>query len=376
MIPLFKPWVGKEEIEAVAEVISSGWLGLGPKTQELEEKFAKYVGADYAVALSSGTAALDLALKALGINSGDILVPSLTFVSTANVALYNNAKPIFVDVSSETNCISIDDIKTKLTNDTKAIIPVDYGGHPCDMDELMELAESKNIPIIEDAAHASGAEYRGKKIGSIANITCFSFHPVKNIATGDGGMITTNDEKIYQTVKKLRWFSINKSTFERAKEGKYSWYYEIDGLGYKYHMNDVIASIALAQLKKLDKANERRREIVQNYTKEFSDLEWMELPIEKSYVKSSWHMFVPKVENRDNLIEHLTNAGISAGVHYLPVHLHPFFRDLIKKGEIKQPNVPITEELWKKLITLPLFPGMTDEDIEKVVTAVKEFKQD
>ncbi len=374
MIPLFKPWVGKEEIEAVAEVINSGWLGMGPKTQEFEEKFAKYVGSDYAVAVNSGTAALDLAVKALGIKSGEILVPSLTFAATANVALYNNAKPIFVDVDEDINCMSIEDAKRKVTKDTKTMIPVHYGGHPCDIDEMLEFAESKKIPIIEDAAHATGAEYKNKKIGSISDVTCFSFHPVKNLATGDGGMVTTNNEKIYQAVKRMRWFCINKSTFERAEGRKYSWYYEIDGLGYKYHMNDITAAMGLVQLKKLDEANELRRKITRKYIKEFVDLDWMELPTEKSYVKSSWHMFVPKVQHRDALIDHMTTAGVSAGVHYLPVHMHPFFNDLIKKGEIRSADTPITDMIWKEIITLPVFPGLSDQDLDKIIDVVKSFE--
>ena len=374
MIPLFKPWVGKEEIEAVAEVINSGWLGMGPKTQEFEEKFAKYVGSDYAVAVNSGTAALDLAVKALEIKSGEILVPSLTFAATANVALYNNAKPIFVDVGKDTNCMSIEDAKRKFTKDTKTMIPVHYGGHPCDMDEMLEFAKSKKIPIIEDAAHATGAEYKNKKIGSVSDATCFSFHPVKNLATGDGGMVTTNDEKIYQAVKKMRWFCINKSTFERAEGKKYSWYYEIDGLGYKYHMNDITAAIGLVQLKKLDESNELRRKITHKYAKEFADLDWIKLPTEKPYVKSSWHMFVPKVQRRDALIDHMTTAGVSAGVHYLPVHMHPFFNDLINKGEIRPADTPITDMIWKEIITLPVFPSLSDQDLDEIINVVKSFE--
>jgi len=369
IIPVFKPSVGKEEIKAVAEVIKSGWLGLGPKTQEFEKKFAEYVGSKYAIATNSCTAALDLSLKALGINSGEVLVPSLTFAATANVALYNNAKPVFVDVYEDTLTMDVDDLKRKITRKTKAIIPMHYGGHPCEMDEILEIARDKGIPVIEDAAHACGAEYKGKKIGSLSDVTCFSFHPVKNLSTGDGGIVTTNDKKLYERIKKLRWFCINKSTFERTSGEGYTWYYEIDGLGYKYHMNDVMAAIALVQLKKLDRNNRKRRKIATFYTKRLKKLSWLETPVEKSYVKSSWHLYVIKVEARDALISYLDKNGISTSVHYMPVHLHPFYRKLGLKA-----NVPVTEKVWKKLITLPIFPDLTRKDQERIIRTIEEFK--
>lgn len=369
IIPVFKPSVGKEEIKAVAEVIKSGWLGLGPKTQEFEKKFAEYVGSKYAIATNSCTAALDLSLKALGINSGEVLVPSLTFAATANVALYNNAKPVFVDVYEDTLTMDVDDLKRKITRKTRAIIPMHYGGHPCEMDEILEIARDKGIPVIEDAAHACGAEYKGKKIGSLSDVTCFSFHPVKNLSTGDGGIVTTNDKKLYERIKKLRWFCINKSTFERTSGEGYTWYYEIDGLGYKYHMNDVMAAIALVQLKKLDRNNRKRRKIATFYTKRLKKLSWLETPVEKSYVKSSWHLYVIKVEARDALISYLDKNGISTSVHYMPVHLHPFYRKLGLKA-----NVPVTEKIWKKLITLPIFPDLTRKDQERIIRTIEEFK--
>lgn len=373
MIPLFRPWVGEDEIDAIRHVIESGWLGMGPKTEEFENELSKYVDAKYAVGLNSATAALDLSVKALGINSGEILVPSLTFVSTANVALYNNAKPVFVDVNEDTLCMDVEDLNEKINENTRAIIPVHYGGHPCDMDEIIKLAESKNIPVIEDAAHAAGSEYKNRKIGSISDITCFSFHPVKNIATGDGGMITTNNEYLFEKIRKLRWFCISKSTFKRTRAEGYTWHYEIDGLGYKLHMNDITAAIGLVQLWKLEKANEIRRKIVGRYIRELSGLEAVILPKEKSYVKSSCHMFVLKVENRDGLIEHLERNGISAGVHYLPIHLHPYYVGLIKSGSIPTPKVPVTENIWKGIVTLPLFPALSDNDVTHIINAVKEF---
>jgi len=367
MIQIFKPSMGEEELSALKKVFESGFIGLGPKTAEFEENFAKYVNAPYAIGVNSGTAALHISLAAFGINSGEVLVPSLTFVSTALAPIYNNAKPVFVDVYEDTLCMSIEDLQEKITDKTKAIIPVHYGGHPCDMDAIMEIARDKKIIVIEDAAHACGAEYKGRKIGSIGDATCFSFHPVKNISTGDGGMITLENKEIAEKLKRLRWCGINKDTWQR-KIGGYSWYYEVTEIGFKCHMNDIMAAIGIEQLKKLDRLNARRKEIVDFYNKAFKGLNWVELLIEKDYVKSSHWNYVIKVEERDELINFLKQNGIESGVHYMPVHLHPIFKSFTA-------NVPVTEEVWKKIITIPLFPDLTNPEVEKVVSAIKMFKQ-
>ena len=365
MIPVFQPAIDQEEIDAVTEVLKSKWIGLGLKTEEFEKQFAKFIGMNYAVGLNSGTAALHLAVKALGIDSGEIIVPAITFVTTAFAATYNNAVPIFADVYEDTLNIDVDDIKRKITPKTKAIIPVHYGGHSAEMDEINEIAKEHNLKVIEDAAHACGGKYKGRMCGSLSDISCFSFHPVKNLATCDGGMLVTNDKDVDQKVKDLRWCGISKGTFERTKK-KYSWYYEVTDVGYKFHMNDIIAAIALVQLKKLRKNNARREEITKIYNENFQKLNWIETPVEKDYVESSHHNYVIKVAKRDKFIEFLSDNGISTSVHYMPLHLQPVFKNM-------KADVPVAEKVWKRIVTLPLYPDMTDKDVELVVKTVKDF---
>lgn len=360
--------MGQEEINAVAEVLKSGWIGLGPKVEEFEKNFANYIGVKHAIAVSSCTEALHLALKVLGIKSGEVIVPAITFVSTALAANYNNAKPVFADVNEDTLTINVDDVKRKITPKTKAIIPMHYGGHPAEMDEINEIATEHNLKVIEDAAHACGASYKDKKAGILADIGCFSFHAVKNLATGDGGMITTNDDEVDKRLRKLRWVGINKDTFMRAKAA-YSWYYEIEELGLKAHMNDITAAIGLVQLKRLEKMNARRREIFNFYNKEFQNLSWLKIPIEKDYVKSAFHNYAVKVDDQEKFIEHLQNNGIATTVHYMPLHLHPIYENL--RAET---SVPVAEKIWKKIVLLPMFPDLTNEELRKIADAVKNFK--
>jgi len=361
--------MGKAEIEAVAEVLRSGWIGLGPKTEEFARKFAAYIGTKHAVALNSGTAALQLALNVLGINSGEVITSPLTFISTAQVILYNQAQPVFADIQEDTLNLDPEDIKRKITPETKAIIPVHYGGHPCEMEEIRNLAKEHNLYLIEDAAHACGAEYKGKKAGTLGDMGCFSFHAVKNLATGDGGMITTNDKEAHEKLLKLRWLGINKSTYQRESKG-YNWYYEVEDVGFKMHMNDITAAIGLVQLEKLEKMNLKRRQIVKRYNQAFANLDYLETPVEKDYVKSALHNYVIKVErgDRNELIGYLADKGISAGVHYMPLYLHPVYKKLGIKGVC-----PVADKVWQKLVTLPLYPDLTGEEVAKVIEAVKSF---
>lgn len=381
-IQVFKPSFGDEELDALREPFRTGWIGLGPKTLEFEEKFAEYVGAKYAVATNSATAALHLTCLVLGIGPGDeVLVPTITFISTAHAPVYCGATPVFVDVEPDTLNISIDSMAQKVTTHTKAIIPVHYGGHACRMDEIWEFAKKHGLYVIEDAAHACGSLYKSQHIGGLKStvMTSFSFHAVKNLAVGDGGMITTDHLEIVRNLKKLRWVGIDKSTWDRTEEvemeiekgtrrySNYGWYYEVQDLGYKYHMNDIAASIGLVQLSKLDKANARRREIVKRYNHALKDVEWIDIPVEHDYTTSAMHNYVIRTSYRDELNLYLKEKQIATGVHYMPVHLHPYYRRT-HKG-----TLPTAEDIWQRLLTLPLYPDLTDEQVDYIIESILSF---
>ena len=244
---------------------------------------------------------------------------------------------------------------------------VHYGGHPCDLDAIQDIARRHNLKLVEDAAHACGAEYKGCKIGSISDATCFSFHAVKTLSTGEGGMVTVRDAKLDERLRRLRWMGITKDTWSRAEpEGKYSWYYWVDEVGFKAHMSDIAASIGLVQLKKLEKTNNRRREIVQMYNEGFGGLGWLELPAEKSYARSAHHNYVVKLDRRDEFIDFLNEKEISTGVHYIPNHLYDIYTPY------RRP-LPVAEQVWKRIVLLPLFPGLTNDQVAYIIAAVKAF---
>jgi perosamine synthetase len=367
MIPVFKPSFGDEELEALREPFRTGWIGLGPKTREFEEAFARYIGTRFAVGLNSGTAALHLALKVLEIEETEVITTPLTFVSTNHAILYNGGIPVFADIEPETLNIDPAEIRKNITPKTKAIVVVHYGGHACDMDPILEMAKERNIRVIEDAAHGCGGEYKGQKLGSLGDLACFSFHAVKNMSTGEGGMITTDDSALYGRLMKLRWMGISKDTWSREeKDKKYSWYYDVEEVGFKYHMNDIPAAIGLVQLKKLNRMNERRREIAEKYSQGLKGLKWLETPAVKPYAKPSHHNYVIKVEKRDQLNIYLQEKGVSTGVHYIPNNHYKMYHAF--RGQ-----TPISDNVWKKLLTLPLFPDLKEEEVDLVVHEIKEF---
>jgi perosamine synthetase len=380
LIPVFRPSFGDEELEALREPFRSGWLGLGPKTAEFEKEFAEYVGAKYAVGLNSATAALHLALAVFDIQAGDeVLVSPLTFVSSVHAILYCGATPVFVDIRPDTLCMDVEDLKRKISPRAKAIIAVHFAGHPCDLEEIQAVAKQNKLLVIEDAAHACGSEYQGRKIGSIGDVTCFSFHAVKNLATGDGGMITTDRLELVRRLHRLRWVGIDKSTWERTEEvqaqdasgirkyASYGWYYEVHDLGFKCHMNDIAAAIGLVQLGKLDRANQRRRDICATYTSAFQDIDWIEVPVELDHVRSACHAYVIKTPYRDELNLYLRDKGIATGVHYMPVHLHPYYHARFPAV------VPTVEDVWPKLLTLPLFPDLTASECDHIIESIRSF---
>jgi len=370
-IPVFRPSFGKEEVQAVARVLESGWAGLGPKTAEFEGAFSEFVKAPYSVAVNSCTSALHCALATLDLRPGDEVITSpITFVSSAHAIAYCGAKPVFTDVEPDTLNMDPTKLEKVITKRTRAILCVHYAGHPCDISRLQSIAASHKIPLMEDAAHACGARYKGTPIGGTGNLTCFSFHAVKNLACGDGGMVTAFSKQTDRWLRKMRWLGIDKSTWNRALGKKYSWYYSVTDLGFKYHMNDITAAIGLVQLGKLERANCKRRRLVENYNRELSSVPWITLPVEKEYARSSWHIYkieVPTRRIREKLIRYLNGNAVSAGVHYYPIHLHDFYQ------KQKRICLPVAEEKWQKIVTLPLFPDLSRADQERIIHALKKF---
>lgn len=371
-IPVLQPSIGQEEIDAVSEVMRSGWLGLGPKTEQFEREFAAFAGTRFASALNSGTAALHLALDVLKVGPGDeVIVPSMTFISTVHAVRYVGATPVFADIETDSLNISAEEIDRRITSRTKAVIVVHMGGHPCDMDAIHAVAQNHGIKVIEDAAHACGAAYKGHRIGSISELTCFSFHAVKNLTSGEGGAITCNAEWMDRKIRAKRWVGISRDTWMRSSTEKvYAWQYYVDDVGYKYHMNDLQAAIGLVQLGKLDQLNGRRRAVAERYQAELGDLAWLTLPQEKDYASSSWHLYqvrLPNETNRDALIGHLQEHNIATGVHYYPCHLHPCYID-------SQAVVPRTSAIWKNILTLPIHPNLSDADMDRIISRVREFQ--
>lgn len=369
-----KQWIDDDDINSVIETLKGDYLTTGPKVKEFEEKVAQYVGAKYAVALSNGTAALHAACYAAGIREGDeVIVTSMTFAASSNCVLYCGGKPVFVDIDSKTYNIDVRKIEQKITEKTKGIIPVDFTGQSVDIDKIMKIAEKYNLTVIEDGAHALGSEYKGKKVGSTAHMTEFSFHPVKPITTAEGGVIVTNSEELYEKLLLFRTHGITRNEkFLDNNEGP--WYYEQVDLGYNYRITDIQCALGISQMKKIDDFIERRREIVKKYNKALSDVDEIVTPYEEEYSNSGWHIYIIKLNldrfncTRREIFEALQAENIGVNVHYIPVYYHPYYQKLgYKKG-----ICPEAEKLYKSIITLPLFPKMTDDDINDVVNAVKK----
>jgi dTDP-4-amino-4,6-dideoxygalactose transaminase len=341
-----------------------------------EEEFRSAIGCEHALAVSSCTAALHLALVANHIGRGDeIIVPTMTFAASAEVSFYTGARPVFCDIETETFNIDPAKIEEKITPRTKAIVAVHYAGHPCDMDAIQRIADENGLKVIEDAAHALPAKYHGKTIGNLGNITCFSFYATKNLATGEGGMLTTNDDDVMEMMKVMSLHGISKDAWKRySSEG--SWYYEIMHAGFKYNFTDIQASIGLHQLRKLNARQKRRHELLKIYNDELGDVKEIRLPVEKKGVESAWHLFPVLIRpeqlsiDRNQFIEELRTRNIGSSVHFIPLHLHPFYKEMCGTKEGDCPN---SEYVYQREITLPLYPRMTDDDCLDVAYAVRQI---
>lgn len=370
-VPFFVPWISEEDKKAVMQALNSRWLTGGPRTKEFEELFTSYTRSKYSVAVNSCTAALHLAMRALNIGSGDeVIVPVLTFAATANAALFVGAKPIFADVDEKTFNISPREIEQRITEKTKAVIVVHYGGQPCDMKEIMEIAEDHNIEVVEDCAHALGALYRGKNAGTFGAVGCFSFYPTKIITTIEGGMATTEDEQTANKMRVLRDHGMTKTAFDR--EDKASWYYDVVDLGYNYRMNEVQAVLGIVQLKRIDDINEKRCAAAKYYTKRLSDIEGIITPYEAEDRTHLYHLYVIRVlqekfgVNRDELFRNLSASGIGTSVHYTPLHQLTFYKKLCSGKQ----SFPVAERVSKEILSLPLFPTMSKSQIDFVAEEI------
>ena len=364
MIKLFEPYIDQDGIDAVTEVLKSGWIGTGPVVAQLEKEFAEFVGAKYAVAVNSATSALHLAVKVVGVEDWDeVITTPTTFISTNHALLYEGAIPVFCDVEDATCNLDLDKAEEEVTNRTKAIMVVHYAGNPLNMDKLYAFAARHEIAVIEDAAHAMGAKYRGKRIGSFG-LTCFSFQAVKNLPAGDGGMVTTNSKEQYDKLMQLRWMGIDKSTFDRTSSTEYAWEYEVEEIGYKYAMNDINAALVLSGLKHLDNDNIDRRDIAARYRSGLRDD--IKTLAYTPRGESSNHIFTIRVPNRDELYEKLAAAGINAGVHYKPNHLYPVYE------EFRFP-LPVAEQIYKETLSLPMHLKLTLNDIAYICEKVNEY---
>jgi len=367
-IPLCVPYLDKRELEAVKKALSSHWLTHGPKNKEFEEMFAKYIGTKYAVSLNSCTSALHLALEALNIK-GEVILPSFTFVASANAIVKAGATPVFVDIDYKTCNIDPDKIEEKITKKTRAIMPVHFGGQSCVMDRIMKIAKKHNLKIIEDSAETIGGTFKNKMTGSFGNVGCFSFFPTKNITTGEGGMITTDDESLAQKIRTLSGHGVAKTTAQRTKQQQ-SWYRAATMAGYNFRMSNILATIGVEQMKKLDKMNNLRRRNATYLNKHLQNIKNIEIPFEAKNCKHVYQMYTIKVKDidRDDLVLKLKESGIEASVHFdPPVHLQPFYKKYYKTS-----NLPITEKVAKSIITLPMFPQLTKKELDYIIKIIKK----
>jgi perosamine synthetase len=382
IVPFHVASVGEEEAQAVADVIRSGWLTMGPRTIEFEQKFAFYVGAKHAIGVNSCTAALHIALDAVGLQQGDeVLVPTTTFTATAEVAVYFKAIPVLVDVDPVTLCMDPEDAQRRISVKTRAILPVHFAGQPCDMDRIQQLADCHGLHVIEDAAHALPASFRGRPVGAISKLTAFSFYATKTLTTGEGGMVTTDDDELAARMKIMRLHGISQAAWRRySAEG--SWCYEVKSAGFKYNLTDIQSAIGIVQLKKCTEMCSHRARIAKQYTEAFSQCEEIETPTVLGDRESAWHLYVLRLHlerlriGRSEIVEQLKQRGVGISVHFIPLHMHPYYRD---SYHYRDESFPIALREYYRCLSLPIYPGMSQEQvtfvIEQVIGVVKNGRR-
>ncbi len=375
-IPFARPWIGDDEIEAVSEVLASKWISTGPKTAEFERRFAEYVGAKHALAVSSCTAALHLSLVAAGIGEGDeVITTPYTFTATSEAIGYTGAKPVFVDIDPRTLNIDVDKISEKLTPSTKAILPVHIAGAPCDMDALLEICKARNLVLIDDAAHAIPTDYKSRRIGSIGDLSVFSFYANKNLTAAEGGMITTNSDEYAEIIKPMRLHGLNKDSWTR-QSNRSVWHYQVDSQGYKYNMTDIQAAMGLCQLMKLNKQIEVRGKYIQIYQEGLGKIPEIVTPPGETHHRHSWHLYIIQLRtdqlkiSRDDFVEAMRDANIECSVHYIPLHLFSYYQ---KRYGYREGDFPRAEAAFERVVSLPLHMDLTVDDVHTVVDTIREI---
>jgi dTDP-4-amino-4,6-dideoxygalactose transaminase len=372
-LPFHLPDIREDEIQGVVDTLRSGWLTTGPKTKQFEEDFARYVGCRYAVAVNSCTAALHLALEAVGVTTEDeVILPTMTFAATAEVVRYLNATPVLVDCHPDTLNIDPTQIERAVTPKTKAIIPVHFAGHPCEMETILKIAKAHKLTVIEDAAHALPTRVQGKMVGTIGDISCFSFYATKTITTGEGGMATTENREWAERMRMMSLHGISKEAWKRyTAEG--SWYYEILAPGYKYNLTDIAAAIGIQQLKKCDQFWRRRQQYAALYSEAFTNVPGITIPPMVEDGQHAWHLYVLQLQlerlriDRNTFIELLKRQNIGTSVHFIPLHLHPYYRDSFG---YRSEDFPQASAVFQRTVSLPIYPAMTEADIRYVSDVV------
>jgi UDP-4-amino-4,6-dideoxy-N-acetyl-beta-L-altrosamine transaminase len=373
-IPYGTQWIDDDDINEVVKGLKSDWITTGPKIKEFEDALCAYIGCRYCVAVNSGTSALDIAVQVLELPKGsEIIITPFTFVATSNAIIYNGLKPVFADICSDTFNIDPEDIRRNITKNTKAIIYVDYAGQPCDINAIRDIADEFDLYLIEDACHAIGAEYDGKKVGNSADLTIFSFHPVKHITTGEGGAVTTEDEELYKRLSLLRSHGIDRDAQDRYGPDA-SWAYDMKYLGRNYRITDFQAALGISQLKKLDWFVEKRNELALRYNELLGDVDAVTLPVIKGKVRHAWHLYTVLLDesiDRDEFFKYMRSANIGVNLHYIPVYRHSYY---VENFGFDPAEFPVTEDVFKRIITLPLYPKMELEQLEYVVKTIKGYK--
>lgn len=375
MIPYGRQLITNEDIEAVVAVLKSDWLTTGPAVETFEKKICEYVGTKHAVAVCNGTAALHVAMYAAGIGPGDeVIVPTMTFAATSNAVVYQGGTPVFVDVCAETLLIDPALVEAKITSRTKAIVVVDYAGQPCDYEALRVLANKHKLLLIADASHSLGGSYRGTKVGALADLTTFSFHPVKQITTGEGGMVVTNNADFHQKMRRFRNHGI--TTDHRQREQQGLWFYEMVDLGYNFRLTDIQCALGLTQLKRLPSWIERRQEVARRYDEAFANASYARPLGKLAGASHAYHLYVVRLDlerlkfSRDIAFKKLRDAGLGVNVHYIPVHLHPFYKE---RFGTKAGLCPVAEAAYERILSIPLYHGMSDVDVNEVIRTVKSL---